>query len=290
MTATATVIHCDAYIGQTAGEFRWMPIRCGQSVGITQYEAAAPFLAHLTVGYCSLPGHRESVERRFGPDETLHRICPDCGGPIARSDALRCGECSRKDRTRRPLAERFWEKVDQSGGPDACWLWTGSTTGGGYGYISPGGRAEGVPAHRVSWELHNDLIPDGLWVLHRCDNRPCVNPAHLFLGTVGDNNRDMFAKGRAWQQQHPERMPRGEDHHSAILSDAQVAEIRHRYANGETNQSALAREYGVSHGTVNRYVTRGHRASVERRFPRLDAAPDPIDGYKRLADRDGWPA
>src|SRR5687767_4720826 len=95
----------------------------------------------------------------------------------------------------RPLSERFWEKVRKT---DGCWLWTASRNAKGYGQIMYQRRP--IHAHRVSWQLANGPIPDGLCVLHRCDNPQCVNPGHLFLGTIVDNNRDMFAKGRAWAQ------------------------------------------------------------------------------------------
>jgi hypothetical protein len=94
------------------------------------------------------------------------------------------------------IEERFWLKVNKSGpvvrddlGP--CWVWTGRTRNTGYG-----GFGRSWLAHRFAWELTNAPIADGLCVLHRCDNPPCVNPAHLFLGTQADNNRDCGAKGR----------------------------------------------------------------------------------------------
>lgn len=95
------------------------------------------------------------------------------------------------------LAERFWEKVRRVG-PSSCWEWTAHCDRRGYGEIGSSGN-RGKPhlrAHRVSWEIHNGPIPDGLFVLHRCDNRKCVNPHHLFLGTAKDNTQDMLAKGR----------------------------------------------------------------------------------------------
>jgi hypothetical protein len=94
------------------------------------------------------------------------------------------------------LAERFWAKVQRGTG---CWEWTGAVLNRAwpYGVIQRGQRGEGtIVASRLSWELANGPISDGLWVLHRCDNPRCVRPSHLFLGTDSDNKRDMIAKGR----------------------------------------------------------------------------------------------
>lgn len=126
------------------------------------------------------------------------------------------------------LAEKFWSKVAKAG-PDDCWNWTGTCSDKGYGMIHRRRleKPTGLRAHRASWLLHRGAIPDGLCVLHRCDNRRCVNPDHLFLGTVADNNADMLAKGRQ---------------RTAKLSATQVREIK----GSPESMPALARRYGVT--------------------------------------------
>lgn len=150
-----------------------------------------------------------------------------------------------KQRTMIPLAERFWTKVDKQG-PDECWEWTGATSYG-YGCIGIGrvGQKRVLKAHRVSWEMHNGAIPDGALVLHHCDNPPCVNPAHLFLGDHVANSDDKVAKGR--QQ-------RGEGHHNRKLNMETVREMRRRYAAGEGTTGDLGAEYGVWQATVSSIV------------------------------------
>lgn len=90
--------------------------------------------------------------------------------------------------------KRFWSLVDKSG---ECWLWMGTKSGNGYGKFSYGGEGEEVLAHRFSFFLHHGRWPTKPYVCHRCDNRPCVRPSHLFEGSPTDNNDDMTAKGRA---------------------------------------------------------------------------------------------
>lgn len=159
---------------------------------------------------------------------------------------------------RTTLAERFWPKVNKAGptvrrelGP--CWLWSGSVMTNGYGCIREQGKT--MTAHHASWLLAGKSPPPkGIFLCHRCDDRRCVNPAHLFEGTPGDNTRDAVAKGRMVQQHSPERMPRGSTHHEAKLTEEQVREIR-RLAAGGRSKLSIAKQFGVS-DTLIGYVVR----------------------------------
>ena len=143
---------------------------------------------------------------------------------------------------------RFWKKVDKNGA-NGCWNWTASSNEKGYGQFKLGLRM--VRVHRISWELAFGEIPDELWVLHQCDNPPCVNPAHLFHGTNQDNVDDRQQKGRT---------PAGEQHSSHKLSDIQVLEIRRRYAMGTETQSDLAKVFRVDRSQISHIVNHKSRA------------------------------
>lgn len=152
--------------------------------------------------------------------------------------------------------ELFWQKVDRSGGPDACWLWTASCVKGGYGQfgVTPD-RNEG--AHRVSYLIAYGEIPDETpYVLHTCDVRRCVNPAHLFAGTQRDNILDCISKQRFYCQLDTFVPTRGTRSGMAKLTDDLVREIRQRCAEGEVART-IALDLGVSRSLVSE-VKRGN--------------------------------
>lgn len=147
--------------------------------------------------------------------------------------------------------DRFWSKV-AVGAPDECWEWQAAIAAGGYGQF---GVSSGKwdRAHRVSWRLTNGEITEGMWVLHHCDNRKCVNPDHLYLGDVKDNSRDMVVRGRA-------RGAVGVRNRHNKLTPEQVAEIRSAAPDGKFlrgQRKALAERFGVTGQTIRHIIT-GH--------------------------------
>jgi predicted XRE-type DNA-binding protein len=144
---------------------------------------------------------------------------------------------------------RFWIRVDYSGGPEACWRWTGHISENGYGIASINGK--GYKAHRVSYFVEHGQIEDDRFVLHRCDVRCCVNPAHLFLGTPKDNSQDAVRKGRNTKLY-------GEQNGKARLTRAAVLAIRRICKRGGVYQKTVAKQFGVSEATVS-YVVNGGR-------------------------------
>lgn len=130
--------------------------------------------------------------------------------------------------------KNYWSKVTKT---KKCWKWRGQTDKDGYAKIFVNGK--NIGAHRFSWELHYGKIPKGLEVCHHCDNPPCTNPKHLFLGTKQDNANDSKQKGRR---------AFGERSGMAVLTSAQVEQIRKQYQFGShaTGTTGLAKKFGVS--------------------------------------------
>lgn len=161
--------------------------------------------------------------------------CVHCGGE---SRAGRCWGCYLLSTGKRALGGSFDHLVYEVNPDTGCWVWTGPTIGLGYGYMK-----DHEKAHRFSYRTQVGPIPDGLFVLHRCDNPPCVNPVHLFLGTNADNMADKKTKGRA---------ARGAGNSNARLTEKQVLEIR----SSSEPSSVQAQKYGVHVTHINR-IKRG---------------------------------
>lgn len=152
--------------------------------------------------------------------------------------------------------EWFWprvRKLEYATRPDLgpCWIWIGQRRNSdGYGGVKVPGTARNVSVHRISWELENGPVPNGLLVLHKCDNRPCVRPSHLFLGTQTDNMRDMVIKGRS-------SSIKGESNPKARLTQAEVEHIRKEASIGKRGTPiVLAKVFGVSIGCIHDIVKR----------------------------------
>ena len=164
-------------------------------------------------------------------------VCPCCHAHIPFNSAV----------------QKFWAQVEKHGpipesnpelGP--CWVWMGHVDKrGGYGDLSVDGKA--FKAHRYSYVLEHGEIPEGMLVRHKCDNPPCVNPAHLELGTNDDNMKDRLARGR---------YAVGSAHAKTTLIEDQVISIRREYALGSATYASLATQYGISKPSVADIIKR----------------------------------
>src|SRR6476619_5300697 len=144
----------------------------------------------------------------------------------------------------KPPEARFWPKVIKADG-NACWEWQGSITPDGYGSFGISSNRQ-ESTHRVSWRITNGSIPEGMWVLHKCDNRKCCRPDHLFLGNRRDNIDDMLQKGR---------QNRGSINGQSKLSEVQVADIRRQSRIAGFSQKRAAAVYGVRPNLISRVVS-----------------------------------
>lgn len=142
-----------------------------------------------------------------------------------------------------PLDERlefYSERITESG----CQIWTGALRPNGYGYLRF--QSENISAHRASYTLAKGKIPENMFVCHTCDNRSCINPDHLFLGSHKDNMSDMTKK---------ERQAKGIDHGGAKLTEEDVLIIKKRIKAGDT-QPEIANDYNVLRAAISKIVTK----------------------------------
>ncbi len=162
-------------------------------------------------------------------------------------------------------AARFWSYVDKSGD---CWLWTRSIGRWGYGTARFNGIHQN--AHRIAWQLTNGSIPPDRVVCHACDNRRCVNPAHLWIGTQLENMRDAWQKGRRdatckgvghWRIRMPEKVARGTSHYLTKLTEEDIRTIRSDRAAG-TPLATLGARYGLTKDAIWRIVKRKNWAHI----------------------------
>lgn len=214
---------------------------------------------------------------RIGKLEVLRRIVAgpgpakwecqcDCGvlatvthNSLMKGCTRSCG-CLRREMLRRerggPVAQRF-EKYVMPEPNSGCHIWIGNRPDGRYGRFWVAGN--GLLAHRAAWQLFRGPIPDGLAVLHRCDNPPCVNPGHLFLGTFQDNSDDMLSKGRsAW----------GDRCWKARIDMEDAAGVIAMYEAGGSRQSDIAARFGLTQSTVSKII----RGDTWRGLQRADHA------------------
>lgn len=180
---------------------------------------------------------------------------------------------------------RFWDSVNKKGPihptlKTRCWIWTACKTTNGYGQFHAIGEYR---AHRVAHRLFLGDIPPTALVLHKCDNRVCVNPEHLFLGTPQDNSDDMIKKSRHtgpnnpatgdhhgtkthpesilrgdrhWSMVHPDKIVKGENHGMAKLTEESIKYIRSKFIQGETTYKELGRMFGVTKAHIRDIIQR----------------------------------
>lgn len=154
--------------------------------------------------------------------------------------------------------DRFWGKVDKTSSPTGCWLWLGAHKAKGYGFltITDGDRRRNIHAHRLSYELHHGPIPSRLLVCHRCDNPPCVNPEHLFLGTTRENALDAKAKGRlaTGERCRAKNLSHGETHGASVYPDAFVRSVAQARSEEGLTIDQLSARFGMSRSQVHRVI------------------------------------
>lgn len=195
------------------------------------------------------------------------RIFPAYPSEIRLGGGKYCSVPCYRQRKLPHLGERFWYFVRKT---DGCWLWQGKHNNKGYGLIALK-QTDHILAHRLAYELTYGMILPGIVCCHHCDTPLCVRPDHLFLGTQGDNLRDMFKKQRHGAHTHPERLargkksgrrlhpesyPHGEQAPHAKLTENQVRTIRHLRATQQISYARLASLFRVSPTLIRHIIAR----------------------------------
>lgn len=239
----------------------WLWVGCHNRYGYGRiaegWRGGRDFMAHRVAWELAHP------DESIGEGEVICHSCdnPPCCNPkhlwkgtIADNNNDKVIKGRGRARKSKSLEERLWEHVDKHGKND-CWEWTRCRNNAGYGTIKKGGHAgASLLVHRVSWDLaHPDsLVKKDEVICHGCDNPPCVNPNHLWRGTVADKNRNMMIKGRGRGAKLF-----GSSNHSSKLKDADIPIIRKLREQGYTHL-AIADTFGVSGSTISD-ILNGHR-------------------------------
>lgn len=217
---------------KTTGCWNWMAYKNQDGYGIFKTEGTKE-LAHR-VSYKLYVG--DILDRLYVSHRCSNRAC------VNPEHLFLVSHVGRSTTTK----ERFEAKFEEDK-ITGCWNWTASKSIRGYGHFNFGGQVQ--QAHRVAYQLYIGEIPDGLCVCHHCDNRKCVNPSHLFIGTHIDNMRDCKNKGRGMGKGKGLHSFSGEKHSQAKLTEEKVRTIRTMYAKG-SRLCDLAREFGISPGAI----------------------------------------
>lgn len=191
------------------------------------------------------------------PQSSTNHNCNFCDEPIVRKPfqikkgiKLFCNhtcELAYRKKQAKTIEERFWSRVEKRG-PNECWpnSWAPGSNGRGMFTMIHGTT---IYASRAAWIMTHGPIPNGLCVLHTCDNGWCTNPKHLYLGTKGRNNTDRKERGRNYNQ-------KGERSHCAKLTEAQVRQIRNLWNEGKLTQFQIARQFDMSRSAIEDIVLR----------------------------------
>lgn len=204
-----------------------------------------------TCNRCGQEKPADAFNKDANKGDGLHTICKGCRQKPSR----RVWVDTPLGRVTQRGIDRFWAAIEV-GAPNECWNWTGVRVRNRYGLSNIVLNGQRQVAHRFAWILMNDqLIPDGLYACHTCDNPACCNPLHVFLSDQKGNMDDMFRKGR-------DNHARGERAGNAKLSDADVARLRTEFAERKLTQRQLAKRYNVHITTVSKIVQGKSRADA----------------------------